>query len=82
MMSMIHLQGRVGFNFNAEAQRRKGSQSCFDRINKIDRIGDIENPDNPVNPVEKYLHASTRSTRLKNSVNSMPVLGELQYREA
>ena len=54
----------VGFSFNAEAQRRGDSQSCFDRINKIDRIGDDGNPDNPVNPVKKDLHVSTRLKRI------------------
>ena len=51
----------VGFSFNAEAQRRGDSQSCFDRINKIDRIGDDGNPDNPV---KKDLHVSTRLKRI------------------
>ena len=50
-------------DFNAEAQSRRDSQSCFDRINMIDRIGDIENP---VNPVEKDLYVSICSTRTES----------------
>ena len=50
--------------FNAEAQRRKDAQSCFDRINRIYRIENDDNPNNPANPVEKVytLEKSLRSS--------------------